>query len=178
MLLLGRVVLGLWIIRRRVRLPVSGSKEALLCSPKLKYSTSVGHGYIVQMLALNPKDNDVDTLTISAAWTRGLAAHPFGKCLHSWRAIHRGGLTDYDYLTATGSILIAFIASLSTRHTVNLFAPLLCAFSAVVILIAFAIQIALHLHVRVVIGRNVEGSVISAGPGAYRDSLTPQLKPR
>lgn len=33
------------------------------------------------------------------------------------------------------------------------------------ILIAFAIQIALHLHVRVTIGKAVEGASISAGPG-------------
>ncbi|TEB33695.1 hypothetical protein FA13DRAFT_104986 [Coprinellus micaceus] len=113
------------------------------CSP-------TGHGYIVQMFALDPKDKDIDTLTISAAWTRGLAAHPF----------------------ATGSIFIALLASLSTRHTVNLFAPLLCGFAALMILITFAIQIALHLHVRVVIGRNVQGSVISAGPGFWITFVT------
>lgn len=66
---------------------------------------------------------------------------------------------------ATGAIAIALGASLSTRHSVHLFAPLLCGFAALMILIAFAIQIALHLHVRVTIGRVVTGANISAGPG-------------
>ncbi|KAJ3523847.1 hypothetical protein NMY22_g11258 [Coprinellus aureogranulatus] len=109
-----------------------------------------GSGYIVEMYALNPKDANFDTLTISAAWTRGLAAHP----------------------VATGTIFLALLASLSTRHSVNLFAPLICAFSALVILVTFAIQIALHLHVRVVIGRNIEGSIISAGPGFWLTFVT------
>ncbi|RXW25173.1 hypothetical protein EST38_g718 [Candolleomyces aberdarensis] len=108
------------------------------CSP-------TGHGYFAQIMALTRTGDDIQTVTITPAWTRGLAAHPF----------------------ATGAIAIALGASLSTRHTVHLFAPLLCGFAAVMILIAFAIQIALHLHVRVTIGKAVEGASISAGPGFW-----------
>lgn len=59
-----------------------------MSTPKLIYTPFPGHGYMVEMFALDPKDSDVDTLTISAAWTRGLAAHPFGKRLRFSPIIH------------------------------------------------------------------------------------------
>ncbi|KAJ2914904.1 hypothetical protein MD484_g5525, partial [Candolleomyces efflorescens] len=105
----------------------------------------IGHSTETTTDVHRPAGDAIETVTITPAWTRGLAAHPF----------------------ATGAIAIALGASLSTRHTVHLFAPLLCGFAALMILIAFAIQIALHLHVRVTIGKVVTGANISAGPGFW-----------
>ena len=63
-----------------MKAPLSCLVEAQVPDPLL------GHGYMVELLAFNPKDSNIDRLTISAAWTRGLAAHPFGKfCLYPCR---------------------------------------------------------------------------------------------
>lgn len=119
-----------------------------------KFCSKTGHGYSVIMYALNPKGEAYDTITITPAWTRGLAAHPFG----------------------TGTIAIALAASLSTRHTANLWAPLVALFSAALILIVFAIQLALHVHVKVVFKdafkNAAEGVTVSAGPALWFTLVT------
>ncbi|KAG2005868.1 hypothetical protein CC2G_002234 [Coprinopsis cinerea AmutBmut pab1-1] len=111
-----------------------------------------GTGYTAPIGAFeNVEEKDFEIVTLTPGWTRGLAIHP----------------------VVTGVIGLALGASLSTRHTVNLFAPLICVLAAAITLIAFAIDIALHLRVRSLINRFdiPDGAPIKIAPGPGEISL-------
>lgn len=81
----------------------------------------------------------------------------------------------------TGAEVLALGASLTTMHTINLLAPLVCLLAAAITLIAFAIDIALHVHIIVTIKKLPipEGFLrpnVSAGPGMLTYLCGPDAK--
>lgn len=109
-----------------------------------------GLGYEVPVGFDISDPKDPKTITITKAWTRGLGIHP----------------------VVTGAEGLALAASLTTMHTINLLAPLVCLLAAAITLIAFAIDIALHVHVIVIIKKipipdGFTHPKVSAGPGFW-----------
>ncbi|KAJ6598522.1 hypothetical protein B0H10DRAFT_1888166 [Mycena sp. CBHHK59/15] len=94
-----------------------------------------GHGYSVPIENIERTDQ----IVIGASWTRGLAIHP----------------------VATGIIAIAFGFAVSRHEHSPLIASLMSFFAALMLLIAFAIDIALYAFVHHEIGKlsNVRGNV-------------------
>ncbi|KAJ7263902.1 hypothetical protein C8J57DRAFT_1450713 [Mycena rebaudengoi] len=92
-----------------------------------------GHGYTVEVR----NQENTDKIVIGASWTRGLAIHP----------------------VATGVIAIAFGFAVSKFEHAPLIASLTSFFAALILLIAFAIDIALYAFVHHEIGKlsNVRG---------------------
>ncbi|TFK24852.1 hypothetical protein FA15DRAFT_694149 [Coprinopsis marcescibilis] len=91
----------------------------------------------------------LEFVMVTSAWTRGLAIHP----------------------VVTACVAIALGASVSSRNSANLLAPLISLGAAVLTTIAFAIDIAFHLRIRHIVrsslditNRNVD---VSAGPGFW-----------
>ncbi|KAH6904445.1 hypothetical protein BKA70DRAFT_1296701 [Coprinopsis sp. MPI-PUGE-AT-0042] len=119
-------------------------KDNKSCEPR-------GVGYAVALgLADSQSEEPPKIIWITGAWTRGLGIHP----------------------VVTGAEVLALGASLTTMHTINLLAPLVCLLAAAITLIAFAIDIALHVHIIVTIKRLpiTAGFVrpnVSAGPGFW-----------
>ncbi|KAJ6559873.1 hypothetical protein B0H19DRAFT_1145977 [Mycena capillaripes] len=93
-----------------------------------------GHGYFVPLIT-----NDGQEVDIGASWTRGLAIHP----------------------VATGVVAIAFGFAASKYEHGPLVASLTSFFAAFMLLIAFAIDIALYAFVHHQVGKlkNVDGNV-------------------
>ncbi|KAL1754048.1 SUR7/PalI family-domain-containing protein [Schizophyllum commune] len=93
----------------------------------------------------DPKEQDV-SVTVGPSWTRGLVLHPI----------------------ATGVTFIALLFSFSTHIAVSLIASLLSFLSAVLTLIAFAIDIALFVYVKHQVKKlpNVDGTG-KPGPGFW-----------
>ncbi|KAJ7455786.1 pali-domain-containing protein [Mycena latifolia] len=93
-----------------------------------------GHGYAVPIITLDGQE-----VVISASWTRGLAIHP----------------------VATGVVAIAFGFAASKYEHGPLVASLTSFFAAFMLLIAFAIDIALYANVHHEIGKlkNVQENV-------------------
>jgi len=113
-----------------------------LCAPR-------GAGYEYPLGIMRDITSEMEIVTLTAGWTQGLAIHP----------------------VVTGLVASAFLASLSARHTVNLLTPLICALAAAVALIAFAIDLALFLRVRALVGNLGKGHelvvTVAAGPGFW-----------
>jgi len=110
----------------------------------------IGYEVPVGLQIPNEKIEDVKLVYITKGWTRGLGIHP----------------------AVTGAEALALGASLTTMHTINLLAPLVCLVAAAVTLIAFAIDIALHVHVIVTVKKlyvpdGFVGPNVSAGPGFW-----------
>ncbi|KAJ7181479.1 hypothetical protein C8R43DRAFT_969267 [Mycena crocata] len=93
-----------------------------------------GHGYAIPIRSLEGQ-----TVVIGASWTRGLAIHP----------------------VATGVVAIAFGFAASKYEHGPIAASLTSFFAALMLLIAFAIDIALYVNVHHQIGEldNVKGNV-------------------
>lgn len=83
--------------------------------------SSTGHAYSVGYHTSNN-----DNVIIGPSWTRGLAVHP----------------------VATAVIFVAFVLSFSTHTTVTLVSSLISFLAALIVLIAFAIDIALFTFLK------------------------------
>ncbi|KAL1746620.1 SUR7/PalI family-domain-containing protein [Schizophyllum fasciatum] len=93
----------------------------------------------------DPKESDV-SVVIGPSWTRGLILHPI----------------------ATGVTFIALLFSFSTHIAISLVASLLSFLSAVLTLVAFAIDIALFVYIKHQVDKlpNVDGTG-KPGPGFW-----------
>ncbi|KAJ7864603.1 hypothetical protein B0H14DRAFT_3084422 [Mycena olivaceomarginata] len=90
-----------------------------------------GHGYAVPVETLNIETGATQEVIIGASWTRGLAIHP----------------------VATAAVAVAFGFAASKLEHGPLLASLTSFFAALMLLIAFAIDIALYVFVHHEIGK-------------------------
>ncbi|KAJ7336125.1 pali-domain-containing protein [Mycena albidolilacea] len=90
-----------------------------------------GHGYAVPVETLNIETGATQEVIIGASWTRGLAIHP----------------------VATAAVAVAFGFAASKLEHGPLIASLTSFFAALMLLIAFAIDIALYVFVHHEIGK-------------------------
>jgi hypothetical protein len=129
-----------------------------------------GVGYAVALAYAEPGSGEPTgkIVWITGAWTRGLGIHPVGKSFPTSRE-----LISLTAAIVTGAEVLALGASLTTMHTINLLAPLVCLLAAAITLFAFVIDIALHVHIIVTLKKlTVPAGYIrpnvSAGPGTSR----------
>jgi len=107
--------------------------------------SSTGHAY-----SIGYHTNDNDNVIIGPSWTRGLAVHP----------------------VATVVIFFAFVLSFSTHTTVTLVSSLMSFLAALIVLIAFAIDIALFAYLKHQTDKLNVGTQTVTAPGFWMTFAT------